>query len=417
MQTSADSRHVSKNRLEGSIADASVDQVLKACHDRLITGTLRVAAMGKQGTVELRAGAVETAEFGEESGGEALRSMRRLRNGEFELTQKLPNLSGMLGDAAQFEGEFTDVPLIEIMRHCEDNALSCTITVIHEFDRAEIHYRAGEIQKVVFNGQRDDDRLFELVRYTRARFRVAAPPLDLDIIGWPSIDREPTAPFKLRGVEHSVFDVRAEEKVKPAEAKAATEPAAAAAPNSERAPQPAPESAPVVAAVAENKPSRSERRERKERRKKRRAEQKLVRKATPNPGNGVAADAPASAPPMAPEALRLASDAAAASAPTGSPIRAETPLAAETPRASESVPVAPVADDREQPPKRGAVATRKAAPLAPIRNRLVRPAKTVPPTQTQPGRLDHRYANAIVVGGVGILALAWILIIVRLFVQ
>ena len=202
--------HVSRNRLEGSLVDTPFDQLLEACREHLITGTLRISALGREGVVELRAGAVDGAEFGNESGEAALAGLRKARSGEYELTQRLPDMSGLLGSSAQFQGEVRDVPLVQVMRHCEDNALSCNLIVVHEFDRAEIHYRAGEIEQVLFNGKRDDDRIVELVRADHARFRVVAPPLDLGIAGWPSVGREPTRPFKLETAEREHLERAAE---------------------------------------------------------------------------------------------------------------------------------------------------------------------------------------------------------------
>lgn len=67
--------------------------------------------------------------------------------------------------------------------------------MISGFDRACIDYRAGEIARVELNGFFDDDALPQIVRWRDARYRVAAPPLDLDIEGWPVARRAPTLPF------------------------------------------------------------------------------------------------------------------------------------------------------------------------------------------------------------------------------
>ena len=58
-------------------------------------------------------------------------------------------------------------------------------------------FRSGEIVEVSMNGKRDDDAIVAIVAFPKARFRVSAPPLDLDIAGWPRVTREPTAPFLL----------------------------------------------------------------------------------------------------------------------------------------------------------------------------------------------------------------------------
>ncbi len=190
--------YVSRNHLEGSLCDVPLERVLAACKRHLVTGVIRVHVGGDDGVVELRAGAVDRAQLGEASGAAALTIMRAAHDGWYEVAQRLPDLTGELGAAARLEGEIDSVPLIVLMRHCEDHALTCTITVISGFDRACIEYRAGEIARVELNGFFDDDALPQILRWPDARFRIAAPPLDLDVEGWPVVKRAATAPIRLR---------------------------------------------------------------------------------------------------------------------------------------------------------------------------------------------------------------------------
>ena len=189
--------YVSKNRVAGSLLEVSLDRLLESCHRSLLTGTIRIAFRGESGTVVLRAGAVDDASYRGLTGYAAVSKMRELQDGEYELSQRLPDLSGALGSAAQLDGEVSDVPLAAIMRHCEENALSCTIIVISDFDRGEIAYRAGDIRAVTLNGRRDDEAIVTIVGWQRARFRIQAPPLDPAIEGWPAVDREPTQPSRI----------------------------------------------------------------------------------------------------------------------------------------------------------------------------------------------------------------------------
>ncbi len=192
--------HVSSNRLEGSLCDTPLESLLDSCRQHLVTGTISISTQFADGIIELRAGVVDTATFGELADAAAIRRLKRLSDGMYELTQRLPDLSGELGDAAQCDGSLADVPLVAIMRHCEDQALSCTITIVRDFDRAEIHYRAGEIDEVTLNGKRDDDAIVEVVGWKSGAFRVSAPPLPFDIAGWPSTSADPTAPFRIEHV-------------------------------------------------------------------------------------------------------------------------------------------------------------------------------------------------------------------------
>jgi hypothetical protein len=197
------SSHVSSNRLSGSLCDEPLGELLESCKRNLITGTIRIEHGPMSGAVELRAGCIDDATYGALTGDNAIVAMRSLRDGMYELGQRLPRLTGALGDSANCEGELGDVKLVELMRHCEDQALSCTITIISDFERGEIVYKCGDIERVVYNGVDNDDAIVDIVRFERGRFRVAAPPLALDIGGWPSVTRDPTEPFRLDHLQHA----------------------------------------------------------------------------------------------------------------------------------------------------------------------------------------------------------------------
>jgi hypothetical protein len=219
MQAPDEATHVSKNRLEGSLGDTSLDQLLAECHKHMVTGTITVHGNDALGTVDLRVGFVDSAAFGDLADDTALDAMGKLSDGEYELVQRLPDLDGALGSAAQLDGSTATLPLVKLMQHCEDNALSCTITIISDFDRGEIGYRAGEIVDVTLNGRRDDDSIVDMLRFSDARFRVSAPPLDLGMSGWPSVAREPTAPFTVDDAKKAEAETD-----KPVEAKKAEKP-------------------------------------------------------------------------------------------------------------------------------------------------------------------------------------------------
>lgn len=187
--------YVSRNHLEGSLQDVPLERVLAACHRHLVTGVVRLHVAGKDGVIELRAGAVDHAHLGDDSGDRAMKLMRAARDGWYEVAQRLPDLTGAIADSSSsLQGDVEGVPLIALMQHCEFHALTCTITVIAGFDRACIEYRAGEIARVELNGFFDDDALPQILDWPDARFRVAAPPLDLDVEGWPVTRRAATAP-------------------------------------------------------------------------------------------------------------------------------------------------------------------------------------------------------------------------------
>lgn len=241
--------HVSKHHLEGSLADVQVEKILASCHRHLVTGLVRVNAGGKTGTIELRAGVVDQASFDGATGNLALARMHALYDGTYEVVQRLPDLAGELGGAASAEGEVSGVPLIKAMQHCESNALTCVIIVVAGFDRALIKYRLGEVVGIEKNGVADDDAIVEILKWQDARFRIEAPPLQLDIEGSPKAKADPTRPFVLhedkdKAEGKAEAEAEAETEAR-AEAKAKAEEGARAEEPAEEVPEPATPSEPV----------------------------------------------------------------------------------------------------------------------------------------------------------------------------
>ena len=201
--TSAD---VSRNRVWGVLGTTSVGDVLDSCRRQRVTGEVTFHTGDDVAVVELRAGSVERAEAVGKTGRAALDVIERLRDGTFEVVQRLPDLGGMLGTAAEFRGEIDQVPLIQVMRHVEQHALNVAITVVHEFDRGVIHYREGEIVDVELNGVRDPDLINKVLALPDARYRVMAAPLDLPLPTRPAPRRAATEPFHVGHVRGLVFD-------------------------------------------------------------------------------------------------------------------------------------------------------------------------------------------------------------------
>ncbi len=188
---------LSRNRLEGSLADTPLKSLLEPCRRHLVTGTVRVDSREGRGVLQLRAGIVDQASFGLLVGDAAVIRMSLLRDGSYTLEQRAPDLTGKLGPAASLESHVNDVPLAIVMRHCEDNALSCTLVVVSAYDRAELRYRAGDLVEVTLNGMPDSDAIVRVVKWNDARYKLQLDPLAPEIEGWPKVGREPTMPFKL----------------------------------------------------------------------------------------------------------------------------------------------------------------------------------------------------------------------------
>src|SRR5688500_4532641 len=108
---------VSKNRLEGSLGDVPLADLLAACHKHLVTGAIKVwDDSGKNGVLLLRAGYVDQARFADAVGDPALHGMMAMKQGNYEIAQQLPDLSGDMGKSAALEGSTANVGLVPIMR-------------------------------------------------------------------------------------------------------------------------------------------------------------------------------------------------------------------------------------------------------------------------------------------------------------
>ena len=187
--------HISENRLEGSLLDTDLKEVLDECHAHLVTATLLINSGAEKAVLEIRAGAVDSVDYKGLKKSEALAKLHELKTGEFELAQKLPDLTGKLGTAASLETETDEISIVKLMQLCEDNALSCSVTATTDDVTAVIRYKAGDIDGVDWNGERDDDRIVDLVKLEKARIRVEAPPLKFGILSWPTVRDDPTPAF------------------------------------------------------------------------------------------------------------------------------------------------------------------------------------------------------------------------------
>jgi hypothetical protein len=191
------SSHLSSNRVWGQLGATTPTEILEGCRSRRVTGEIRFHSAGKAGKVELRAGFVERVDLDGATGDDALASITRLDEGTFEVVQRLPDLAGALGSAAEFQGELGEISLIQLMRHAESHALTVTITVLHGWDRAAISYRDGELLSAEVNGDADPDRLAEALAWPTGAFRVLASALELPVPARRAPRRAPTEPFQV----------------------------------------------------------------------------------------------------------------------------------------------------------------------------------------------------------------------------
>src|SRR5438552_3308057 len=88
--------HLSENQREGSLGEIPLADVLETCRRHRFTGKIEVRAGEHAGELELNAGIVDVARFDAQAGDPALMTMCALHNGQYRLSQRLPDLDGML---------------------------------------------------------------------------------------------------------------------------------------------------------------------------------------------------------------------------------------------------------------------------------------------------------------------------------
>jgi hypothetical protein len=189
--------HASMNRREGSLADTPLRDLLEPCRRHQVCGRITVESAEGRGLIQLRSGVVDHASFGLLVGDAAVIRMSLLREGIYHLEQQVPDIGGQLARAAAMESDVARVPLSVVMRHCEDNKLTCSITVVSGYDRGELRYHIGDLVEVALNGIPDPDCVVHLLRWHDARYRVALEPLSPEIAGWPRVSRATTVPAEV----------------------------------------------------------------------------------------------------------------------------------------------------------------------------------------------------------------------------
>src|SRR5215470_20282778 len=84
--------HLSENQREGSLGEVPLAEVLETCRRYHFTGKIEVRAGEHAGELELNAGVVDAARFEAKTGDPALMTMCALHNGQYKLSQRLPDL-------------------------------------------------------------------------------------------------------------------------------------------------------------------------------------------------------------------------------------------------------------------------------------------------------------------------------------
>ena len=97
--------HISENRLEGSLLDTDLKEVLDECHAHLVTATLQINSGAEKAVLEIRAGAVDSVDYKGLKKTEALAKLHELKTGEFELAPNLGFVIEAVGHVTDLEAQ------------------------------------------------------------------------------------------------------------------------------------------------------------------------------------------------------------------------------------------------------------------------------------------------------------------------
>jgi hypothetical protein len=193
--------------LSGSITQAGVLAVLSEIEQRRTTGVLKFDAGGVSGEVEVVAGQLAFDQKELDDGRDPVEVLLGLREGRYEVQQRLPVLPVSKGDEQRREGSLAVHVPADLMNYCERAGLTGKLTFSRGERSAEAVYDRGDLVAIRVDGS-DDADLHEVFGWDEGVFVIVAhaatPKLDVDeLVGWEEVEeeedpseREPTIQFQ-----------------------------------------------------------------------------------------------------------------------------------------------------------------------------------------------------------------------------
>lgn len=73
-------------------------------------------------------------------------------------------------------GQLTENSLIDILKYCEENALTGTVFLRSKENKGRLDYKRGDITKIILNDEDDPDFLNDMLAWTEGSFRIEPKP-------------------------------------------------------------------------------------------------------------------------------------------------------------------------------------------------------------------------------------------------
>lgn len=225
--------------LQGEITGEGVISLLADIEERRTSGVLHFESGDLVGDVHLVAGQLALEQPELPDGRDAVEALLELREGTYELLQRLPPLPVSHGDQKARVGSLDVHVPADLMNYCEAAGLTGLLHLELDGRTAEAIYSRGELTDIRVDGTADED-LHDVFGWTQGEFKITAHsiPPTLAVDDLPAIedissdfpvedddedplDREPTIQFHrrraadtseifLRSVEVALTDIISE---------------------------------------------------------------------------------------------------------------------------------------------------------------------------------------------------------------
>ncbi len=148
--------------LAGSIPEDGIVGLLTEIEACRTTGVLRFESGDVCGEVRLVLGQISADQPERDDGQDAIELLLELRQGRFEVFQRLPPLPVSRGDEARKEGSLEVHIPADLMNYCERAGLTGVLALVHEEElrRAEILYDRGELTGIRLDGLEELNDVF-----------------------------------------------------------------------------------------------------------------------------------------------------------------------------------------------------------------------------------------------------------------
>jgi hypothetical protein len=189
--------------LAGEITTEGVIGLLAEIERRRTTGALRFEAGDVVGEVALVSGQLALEQGELPDGRDPVEVLLQLREGHYDLFQRLPALPVSRGDERRREGSLAVHVPADLMNFCERAGLTGKLTLLRDNRRAETVYDKGELVAIRVDGT-DDADLHEVFGWEEGAFQITAfsvtPSVDVDVPDEEEdpADREPTIRMERR---------------------------------------------------------------------------------------------------------------------------------------------------------------------------------------------------------------------------